>query len=78
MSAEPDVSRSEFRCPVCRAAQILQDTCRRCQADLRLVVGAHRRWAYLQQQQQRTETAPADDEYQERIAAELRWLAPRR
>lgn len=29
---------SAFRCPVCRAVQTLRETCRRCQADLRLVM----------------------------------------
>ena len=68
MSAEPD-----FRCPVCRAAQALQETCRRCRADLRLVMLAHRRLAYVKQA---WALARGDDERELRLAAELQWLAP--
>ena len=71
MSADTD-----FRCPVCRAGQTLRDTCRRCQADLRLVASVHRRVAYLQRE---SELARAlGDRVRERAAAvELRWLVPR-
>ena len=72
MSNEPD-----FRCPVCRAAQSLRDTCRRCQADLSLVTRAHRRLLYLKQQQDQMLTG-GDPERQQRLAAELLWLAPSR
>ncbi len=40
-------AESNFRCPVCRAGQPLQNECRRCQADLSLVVLAHRRVDHL-------------------------------
>ena len=70
MSAE-----SAFRCPVCRARQTLSETCRRCQADLRLVVGARRRLNYLLAQQTAAR-ASGDRQREETIAAELNWLAP--
>ncbi|WP_010582037.1 hypothetical protein [Schlesneria paludicola] len=73
MSDEPD-----FRCPVCRAAQTLRETCRRCQADLSLVVRAHRRLAYLKQQQRAQALARGDGQCDPQLAAELRWLAPSR
>ena len=66
-----------FRCPVCRATQTLRETCRRCQADLRLVARAYRRLAYVKRQQQQARVS--GDRHREQIlAAELRWLAPRR
>jgi len=34
------VDEPTLRCPVCRARQPHQPTCRRCQADLRLLVAA--------------------------------------
>jgi hypothetical protein len=65
-----------FRCPVCRARQTLADTCRRCEADLRLVARAHRRIAYLLSQQQLAHDEP-DAARLQRIGAELIILAPR-
>lgn len=67
--------RLEFRCPVCRARQQLQECCRRCKADLRLVVRAHRRAGYLNTE---IENARADGDWQreELLAAELQWLDP--
>jgi hypothetical protein len=66
-----------FRCPVCRAAQTLRETCRRCQADLRLVALAHRRLAHLKRQRAQAQ-ASGDYERELRLAAELQWLAPSR
>ena len=43
----PPRAESNFRCPVCRASQSLQNKCRRCQADLSLVVLAYQRVNYL-------------------------------
>ena len=40
-------AESNFRCPVCRASQPLQNKCRRCQADLSLVELAHQRVNFL-------------------------------
>jgi len=37
----------DFCCPVCRAKQELNASCRRCAADLTLVVKARQRLAYL-------------------------------
>jgi hypothetical protein len=66
-----------FRCPVCRAAQTFRATCRRCQADLRLVVRAHRRAAYLKRQLEQAR-AGGDRQREQALADELRWLAPGR
>jgi hypothetical protein len=66
---------TDFRCPVCRAAQALRETCRRCQADLSLVVRARRRLGYLRQQQAQA-LSTDDDKREQQLAAELRWLAP--
>ena len=65
----------EFRCPVCRARQTLRETCRRCQADLRLVARAHRRVAYLRGQREQARMS-GDRERERTLAAEVRWLAP--
>lgn len=66
-----------FRCPVCRATQTLRETCRRCQADLRLVVRAHLRLGYVKRQQAEA-ILRGDSVRQQIIAGELRWLAPTR
>jgi hypothetical protein len=70
MSAE-----STFRCPVCRASQTLREECRRCQADLSLVVRARRRLSHLIMRRGEARSA-GDDERSRQIDAELRWLAP--
>lgn len=66
---------SSFRCPVCRAAQPLQETCRRCQADLRLVMRARLRLNDVKQKYaaaaDRGDRVSAQD-----ALAELRWLSP--
>lgn len=67
---------SAFRCPVCRAAQTMRETCRRCQADLQLVVRAHRRWAYLELARVQAR-ACGDHRHEQVLTAELHWLAPR-
>lgn len=72
MSDEP-----EFRCPVCRAAQPLRETCRRCDADLGLIVRARRRLAWLKDQQAKAMDR-GDLAGAQRLADELRWLAPAR
>lgn len=72
MSAE-----AQFRCPVCRASQTLGDTCRRCQADLRLVLQVHRRLAHVQRLRSEAR-ASGDAQREQALAAELRWLAPLR
>ena len=66
-----------FRCPVCRASQALNEECRRCQADLSLVVRAHRRLLYVNQRLR--EAIESGDQDRERsLQDELRWLAPAR
>jgi hypothetical protein len=70
MSAE--LPEPSFRCPVCRAAQPLQETCRRCRADLRLVLLAHRRLAYVR----RAAALASSEDERNQFVAELHWLAP--
>ena len=65
----------DFRCPVCRARQPLQETCRRCKADLSLVVGAHRRVEYLRAEREKAR-ASGNGPREQILTAELRWLAP--
>jgi len=72
MSSEPP-----FRCSVCRARQTLRETCRRCQADLRLVVHAHRRAAYVSTQLEKARQS-GDRDRETILAAELRWLGQTR
>ncbi|MGE0756649.1 MAG: hypothetical protein AB7O38_06500 [Pirellulaceae bacterium] len=68
-------SDASFRCPVCRATQSLRETCRRCRADLRLVVRATRRLAYVQQARELAR-AGGNNQLAESLTTELRWLAP--
>lgn len=68
---------SPFRCPVCRASQTLRETCRRCQADLRLVARAHLRLAYVRRRQAEA-LSRGDGDLEQILAAELHWLAPTR
>lgn len=65
-----------FRCPVCRARQTLRDECRRCEADLRLLVRAHRRVAFLVAERQQAR-ASGNVSREQAIAAELNLLAPK-
>lgn len=71
MSADPD-----FRCPVCRAVQTVRETCRRCRADLHLVLRAHQRLAFVKQGLEQAR-ADGDATLEQEFAAELQWLAPR-
>jgi hypothetical protein len=66
-----------FRCPVCRASQTLSETCRRCRADLRLIVRARRRLEYVLRLQAEA-VAHGDGEREQLLADEPRWLAPGR
>jgi len=67
-------SRS-FHCPVCRAKQTLRATCRRCNADLRLVASACRRIEYLLTEME-TAQASGNRQREASLAAELQWLDP--
>lgn len=67
----------ELRCPVCRAKQPLQQTCRRCKADNGLVLRARRRIEYLLAEIEKVH-ANGDQQRAERLSAELKWLAPGR
>jgi hypothetical protein len=64
-----------FRCPACRARQTLREQCRRCKADLGLVARAHRRVAYLVNEQHQARLC-GERERERIISAELLWLAP--
>lgn len=75
MSSRSDSRRAGFRCPVCRAKQPIQPVCRRCQADLRLVVAAHRRVDYLRGEIQGAR-AEGDRHRAEELTAELECLSP--
>lgn len=65
-----------FRCPVCRAKQPLQPTCRRCKADLQLVVQVRRRIEYLRSELQQAQ-ASGNQQREATLHAELRWLCPK-
>ncbi|MEZ6128779.1 MAG: hypothetical protein R3C59_08865 [Planctomycetaceae bacterium] len=75
MSSSEFQDRLEFRCPVCRAKQELQPECRRCHADLTLVVRAHRRAEYLVAAGQQADER-GDVQEQWRIREELKQLSP--
>ena len=64
-----------FRCPVCRARQTLRETCRRCQADLRLLACAHRRVDYVRREREQARVSGNRTRAQF-LAAELHWLVP--
>jgi hypothetical protein len=64
-----------FKCPVCRARQVLANACRRCNADLRLVARAHRRVAHLLAQHRIARDEPNAARRQS-IEAELNILSP--
>jgi hypothetical protein len=76
MSDDVMADEPSFRCPACRARQPLREECRRCQADLSLMVRAHRRVHYLMCQQQQAR-ATGDQQLDQGLAAELQLLAPR-
>ncbi|OED37086.1 hypothetical protein AB833_24930 [Chromatiales bacterium (ex Bugula neritina AB1)] len=69
----PDKPAVNFQCPVCRARQPLQSQCRRCQADLSLVVKVRERINYLARLR---ESLPDSDSRLPAIADELHLLAP--
>lgn len=70
-------TEAAFRCPVCRASQTASDTCRRCQADLSLVMRAYRRLAWVKQEKDKAGSR-GDSQSEQLLADELRWLAPSR
>jgi hypothetical protein len=68
--------QQRLRCPACRASQHWQDRCRRCNADLSLLVRAHRRLLCLRRRYRQAlltgETGQAA-----RLLAEIRQLHPK-
>ncbi len=72
----PDGDPAPFRCPACRAKQRPQDACRRCGADLKLLLRAIR---HLDRLRARLADAieRADHETERATRAEIRRFAPR-
>jgi hypothetical protein len=75
MTITNDLAAEELLCPVCRAKQTTQVTCRRCSADLSLLVKARDSHQLAQIQVQRARAAGDFDKVQ-RLEAYLRWLKP--
>ncbi|GEM_PF-704760 len=71
----PNVAEQSFRCPVCRASQVLSPTCRRCRADLDLVFRAHSTVDGLVARWNQAASC-GDGGQQSKIAQQLRLLAP--
>jgi hypothetical protein len=65
----------ELVCPVCRAKQTPQVTCRRCSADLSLLVQARRSQQLALAQAERA-WAVGDSAKAQQLEAYLRWLKP--
>ncbi len=67
-------TENELTCPVCRAKQVYQSACRRCDADLSLLIKALRS---LQAAQQHIEQSLlAGEPHIDAALAYLRWLSP--
>lgn len=77
MSADNSAADNSFRCPVCRAGQPLQNKCRRCRADLTLVVRARRRLHFVIEQRERARNA-GDRQRECELTHELEQLSPNR
>lgn len=75
MTFDNDSVAEELVCPVCRAKQTSQVTCRRCSADLGLLVKA-RASQHLARLQAKGARAAGDFAMAERLEAYLRWLKP--
>ena len=65
----------QLRCPACRAQQPWQAQCRRCRADLQLLVAALRRSRFLVQQLN-DDTCDLDGQRRDQYRRELRLLNP--
>lgn len=63
-----------LQCPACRARQPLQDRCRRCAADMTLLVKIRRRIDWLNEQRDQALRSGQADRVQE-ISKELKLLA---
>lgn len=68
---DDQVAASRFQCPACRARQSLQNECRRCSADLSLLVAAHHRITFLQKQLGQT---PDGSPAHKRLTTELQMF----
>ncbi len=75
-SQGPVTQEPKFQCPACRASQPLQDTCRRCGADLRLLAKAKRHVAALIKRRE-SAIRIGDEATAKQIASELKLLQPR-
>ncbi len=70
------MSSNDFRCPACRARQPLQPVCRRCDADLSLLVRAIEHSAALVARHEQAR-AQADHHLMETTAQQLALLSPK-
>ena len=77
MTSELDGVSIQIVCPVCRAKQECQATCRRCAADLSLLVKATRSQR-LAEAQVREAREFGDQAEVARLEAYLHWLRPSR
>ncbi|MCS7467425.1 hypothetical protein NZK35_12290 [Stieleria sp. ICT_E10.1] len=71
------MSSNDLRCPACRAKQPLQPVCRRCDADLKLLVRALEHVAALVARHEQAR-ARADHHAMETTARQLALIAPKR
>ncbi len=67
------IAAAAFSCPACRAKQPLQPACRRCQADLSLLVAATQRAIYLERELSQDGLT---EDHKQRLQRELKLLAP--
>ncbi len=70
------MSSNDFRCPACRAKQPLQPICRRCDADLSLLVRAIEHSAALAARHEQAR-ARTDHHLMETTARQLALLSPK-
>jgi hypothetical protein len=67
-------SPTDLNCPVCRAKQTSQSECRRCGADLSLLIKALRSVQAAQRQVEQAQRR-GDADFEDALAY-LRWLSP--
>ena len=76
MADSSPAEKQTLRCPACRALQKRQSQCRRCGADLSLLVRAHDRLIFLQYRYQQS-LQTGETEQSDLLLAEIRELHPR-
>ncbi len=75
MNSGFDFASIQIVCPVCRAKQACQATCRRCSADLRLLVKAIQS-EHVAEAKVRAARAAGDHAEVTRLEAYRHWLKP--